>query len=210
MINLLLYIWSLCRCSRASSFYPAVCEPIKFGTDTGFVYRTYLNTYHVVIDGSSTALEWVEDFIIFKVGRWFSHIGFDNVAEGMYSDVLSALTKLGANKLSKICFDGHSRGGPIAALLNMRFLEAKYANTHTYTYGSPKYGGLLFNLFAKSMGLRLTRVFIKEDIVTKLPPSPLWPHYATDTVELKKHPKSSNKAFDVHHMYGTLLTDLIR
>ena len=204
----LAYLWELCRMSRSTNSYPTGSIPIKAETDSGFIYSVTQGgktTVYISIDGSSNALEWIANFIILKTGRWFSHIGFDVPAGIFFKQVLSYLVdKKYLSSAIDIMVIGHSRGGSIAQLINMRLVEKGF-NSRCISFGSPKVGGFLFHLFNHKLRIKHTRVNIKEDVVTQTPPSFMWGHYQTDSVIC---PCKEFGIYKVHLSYGKRLNEL--
>lgn len=129
--------------------------------------------YYIAIAG--TELNEIKDVIAdLKFKKTKTKEGF--VHEGMYEyynkiafKILKNILSLIKEKPKNIIFTGHSLGGSMAVLAASNFTD-RNIKTSVVTFGQPKVGDYEFCQYYKNK-LNYARIVIKDDIITKLPPS---------------------------------------
>jgi hypothetical protein len=198
MINFILTLWYLCLRARDKSKIPEGSEWFVSDDDTAFIWKKGEKAY-IIVDGTHTWREWLENFLVFPFGRKMSFIGFDNAAKDFYEQMIKNSKIL--ESTNELIFSGWSRGGAITQLLGDRFFDAGRVKQKTYTFGSPKLGRLTYWLSSIGRGKHHCRVFFPNDKVTWVPFS--GKHYQTEKVRLKTKRKK------VHSSYGSELEILV-
>ena len=193
----LIDLWSLCRQARSEEFHPIGSVAIKGGADTGYVLFKNGIAY-VIIDGSSNALEWINNFVVFKLGKHGTHSGFYTASQRLLPQIEILLK----GWVGQVIIAGHSRGGALAMQIA---LELSSPSVSVVTFGAPRVGGRRFAQACVDRGLQAVRVAIDRDVVTQAPPKWLgtnWAHYG-DPIILNF--KGDGTIYDIHHAYGNLL-----
>jgi len=200
----LLHSWGLCVLVRLTSTYPLGAIPLVAGKDTGFLIIGVDGCCNIVLDGSNNTLEWLMNFLIAKTGKFFSALGF-SIPSSLFLDEIEKHIKYFKGK---IIVEGHSRGGAIAQIVGATLKKQGY-DVEVHTFGSPRVGGVFFNMALHRLGVQHYRVYFKNDLITNAPPNRLgtgWFHYGTP-VQL---PSPTGSIKEVHHSYGEVLHNLIK
>lgn len=134
-------------------------------------------TIHVVIRGSSSVRNWIDDFIVVKT----PYITFPEcdceVHEGFYMATLSlsnitistVLKLLYENPTYNVICTGHSLAASIGALLALE-LKTFGIESSVYNYGQPRLGDQQFSTFLNTQLLHYWRFTHDNDIVPHVPP----------------------------------------
>ena len=144
----------------------------------GFVgYLDSTKSIHVVLRGSSSVLNWLDDFEVRQIEytTWTEcgcevHKGFYKAALGLTNETLHQVKILMKLKPTyKVYVEGHSLGAAIADLLSMELLKNKITSI-VYGYGKPRVGDEKYAQFYNSMVLEHYRHTHNKDMVPHLPP----------------------------------------
>ena len=179
----------------------AYCKKEDYGTmklsgpSKGFVYKDLLYDKHtdlqgftgvlsstksiyVVLRGSSSGKNWMEDFEARKVHydsfpecKCEVHNGFYKSALAIANQTVQSVITL--QKLYpgfQVVVSGHSYGASCAQLLAME-LERNSIQTIIYNYGQPRVGDAKYAAFANKKIPQYYRTTHNKDIVPHLPPS---------------------------------------
>jgi triacylglycerol lipase len=148
-------------------------------------------TLYVVIRGTQTPLEWLDDGSIqpisFIPGWGNTTTGFRGIHDQIFSTVQSAVLQNLPNA-KRLLITGHSLGAALANLIGAHLVAAGNAtaeNTILYTFSGPRVGDVAFAARFKQTFKQAWRIFNTEDLVPTLPLS---------TVE--SDPKSSLGLFE--------------
>ncbi|MFZ2143107.1 MAG: lipase family protein, partial [Xanthobacteraceae bacterium] len=130
----------------------------------------------IVFRGTSNPGQWLRDARFLPVSYpWgFVHIGFrDGVA--VVEPALAKFDSMTApNKL--VWVTGHSLGGAVALIAAAR-LKMKSIKPLVHTFGQPRVGlGDFAERYAMELPERLWRFVNQSDIVTRVPPGPVYQH----------------------------------
>jgi triacylglycerol lipase len=150
-------------------------KPVPFG----FV-ATKGSDVFVVIRGTRTPLEWLDDFTAKPVpfapngnpwGRTTQ--GFNALFENLGPQVDDALAKLqtGGNSLATIFVTGHGLGAALAHLAAASIAARFGLKPVTYTFCGPRAGDPQFAAAFNQASLQTWRIFNTEDIVPTVPPA---------------------------------------
>jgi hypothetical protein len=148
-------------------------QPVPFG----FVAtRDGSQDIFVIIRGTITPLEWLDDFTIqpvpFAQGWGNTTQGFNSIYTQLIPGILAALGNLqnAGLPLTNIYITGHSLGAALAHLAAAGIYIGLNAKSISYTYCGPRAGD---PAFANSHDQTLTtwRIFNTEDIVPTVPPA---------------------------------------
>lgn len=145
----------------------------------------------IAIRGTEGVLEWIHDAVFllvpcpFLAGAGQTEDGFTTMYSSLRTGVapesptlVSALAQLPFPRpVSSVTVCGHSLGGALATLLALD-VAANTAFRHpaVYTYASPRTGDSLFASTYDQVVADSYRIANRLDIVTSLPPSPLYDH----------------------------------
>lgn len=162
------------------------------GYATGFEYRNTLydphtdvqgyigvmpstKTVYVVIRGSSSIMNWLDDFEVSLVD-YSSYPECDcRVHRGFYHSALEIRNKtvdtvrLLQKKYPNVVVTGHSYGATVSTLLAMELSRAGIASK-IYNFGQPRLGDTGFAKFANQIIPEYWRMTHYQDIVPHLPP----------------------------------------
>jgi len=165
------------------------------GPAEGFIYKDTLHdiktdlqgyvgtlestkSIYVVLRGSSSVMNWLDDFEV-RLVPYESYPECNcNVHNGFYKSALSITTKtVDVIKVLKklyplynIVVTGHSYGASCAQLLAME-LERNGIETQLYTYGQPRVGDSRYAGFVNTVIDEYWRITHDKDIVPHVPPS---------------------------------------
>ena len=193
---------------------------IHFLSDDDTAYAFVKNrTLFIVCDGSDvidekgkfSLREWFENLAFWRTCKFGLVYGFGNAAEDFMEQIQEDIKLF--PEFDRIVVIGHSRGGTIGFGLSLMLIDAGLVHPnalHLFTFGAPKPGGIRTKRWARKLGLNHTRVRIKGDWVTGMPPfSPLLPfipylHYQTEKIVLEVE----GKGIVVKHKgYGKALSE---
>lgn len=168
---------------------------ILSGPATGFTYKETLydpttdlqgligilpttKSIYIIIRGSSSILNWMDDFEV----RLVPYSTFPEcnctVHTGFYKSALAVAEKATAVVKSlqiqypgySIVSTGHSYGASCALLLAMEFIHQGITNVQVYNYGQPRTGDSKYAAFVNSKIKEYYRTTHNRDIVPHLPP----------------------------------------
>ncbi len=178
----------------------------KTGSDTAYSSITDIKQ-KVVFDATDSRLEWLQNIMVRRSGKWHSHIGFYRPAKRFF-DIITK--DLDINR--PVYVKGHSRGGSIGVLFCALLKEAGYDVSMT-SYGAPKTGGGEHLKELEKLGFECIRVEVKGDPVCSLPRSTFrkWEHYSTEEVVLKYNYIGGSfvRNYVKHGMYGDAIEGTI-
>ena len=152
----------------------------KSAVPFGFVATAGTDAY-VVIRGTQTPLEWLDDATVEHVpfvpdaaapGKTWGVTtkGFDGLYSQIIPEVIAALQKLkNANNLSSLFVTGHSLGAALAHLVAAGIKAHLGLNPISYTFSGPRTGDLAFAQAFLASGLQTWRIINTEDIVPAVP-----------------------------------------
>lgn len=164
------------------------------GPASGFVYKETLydvktdlqgyvgylpekKSIYVVLRGSSSVLNWLDDFELRLVEykSWsdcgcYVHNGFYKSVQGVTNRTLSVVKVLKKRFPSyKVVLTGHSYGASTAQLLGME-LEKEGIKVELYNYGQPRVGDAKYAGFVNTVIEDYWRFTHDRDIVPHVPP----------------------------------------
>lgn len=132
---------------------------------------------YIALRGSSSLLNWIDDFEIKKVKyttypkcNCYVHKGFYNSAlniKNLTINYLEFYKKL--YPYYSISITGHSYGASVAQLLSME-LQKEGFNVSLYNYGQPRVGDIKYAYFVNTIINDYWRVTHYKDIVPHIPP----------------------------------------
>jgi len=139
----------------------------------GFVATKGTDAY-VVIRGTLTPLEWLEDATILPVPfapNWGNTTqGFKGIYNQLSPTINQAIQTLkGADAFSSLYVTGHSLGGALAHLAAADIYIQQKVAPISYTLAAPRTGDPSFAVACERAGLQTWRIFNTEDIVPTLP-----------------------------------------
>jgi hypothetical protein len=132
---------------------------------------------HVVLRGSSSKMNWLDDFEINKVTyesfpecNCKVHNGFYKSARNVVNSTINSVNLLlKFNPGYDVYVNGHSYGGSSGHLLAMELV--KYGiKPHVYDYGQPRPGDKTFATFSKNKLQNYWRTTHNKDMVPHVPP----------------------------------------
>jgi predicted lipase len=137
----------------------------------------YSNIY-VVIRGSSSVMNWLDDFEVRKVPYITYpecgcqvHNGFYKSATNVKNDTVAAVKRLKSRFPSySVIVTGHSYGASCSQLLAME-LEKAGISTTIYNYGQPRVGDTKYAGFANTIVPNYWRFTHNKDVVPHVPPT---------------------------------------
>jgi hypothetical protein len=153
----------------------------KSAVPFGFVATNGNETY-VVIRGTQTPLEWVDDatvgFVPFFPDPANTAVNWGNTTKGFYGlynqivgsifAALQSLQKTGRD-LSSFFVTGHSLGAALAHLTAAGIKQKLGLIPTSYTFSGPRTGDTNFSHAYNASGLQTWRIFNTEDIVPAVP-----------------------------------------
>ena len=142
---------------------------------TGIISK--YNNIYVVIRGSSSIMNWLDDFEARKVPYTTYpqcgcqvHNGFYKSATNVKNDTIAAVKKLKSRFPSySVIVTGHSYGASCGQLLAME-LEKAGISTTIYNYGQPRVGDTKYAGFANTIVTDYWRFTHNKDVVPHVPP----------------------------------------
>jgi triacylglycerol lipase len=148
--------------------------PVPFG----FV-ATKGNDVYVVLRGTQTPLEWLDDFTAMPMAFQPSGKAWGNITRGfkMLYDELGpqinqalAAVRAGGAALS-VFVTGHSLGAALAHVAAAGISAQFGVQATSYTFSGPRAGDAQFAAACEAAQLRTWRIFNTEDIVPTVPPA---------------------------------------
>jgi hypothetical protein len=142
-------------------------------------------TIYVVLRGSSSVLNWLDDFEIRQVpyttypecDNCKVHRGFYHSALGVSNKTLSVVSTLIKQYQSySVIVTGHSYGASCALLLALE-LEKNGIRTEIYNYGQPRIGDEAFATFVNTIVPEYYRITHDKDVVPHLPPTTVFNYF---------------------------------
>jgi len=139
----------------------------------GFVAAKGTDAY-VVIRGTLTPLEWLEDATIIPVPfapNWGNTTqGFKGIYIQLSSTINQTIQTLKAgNAFAALYVTGHSLGAALAHLAAADIYIQQGVSPTSYTFAGPRTGDPAFAAAFQNAGLQTWRIFNTEDIVPTLP-----------------------------------------
>jgi triacylglycerol lipase len=148
-------------------------QPVPFG----FVATKGTDTY-VVLRGTRTPLEWLDDFtaqpVVFQPnGQPWGHspLGFMVLYDDLGPQIHAALATQGAPAPQSIFVTGHSLGAALAHLAAAGIAAQLGTLPTTYTFCGPRACDSTLAAKLDSLGLKTWRIVNTEDIVPTVPPA---------------------------------------
>jgi len=171
------------------------------GPAKGFEYKTTLydsktdlqgfigvlssvKSIYVVLRGSSSRRNWLEDFEARKVPydsfpecNCSVHHGFYNSALGIANQTIESIIKIKKEYPNyKVIMSGHSYGASVSVLLGME-LERNSIQTQIYNFGQPRVGDKKSAAFINIKIPEYYRTTHNKDIVPHLPPTEIMDYF---------------------------------
>ena len=149
--------------------------PVSFG----FV-ASLNNDVYVVIRGTQTPLEWLDDFTVRPMPFVVNGQVWGNTTRGfklLYDDLgpqidqALAAFQAGGGSLNSVFVTGHSLGAALAHLAAAGINTQFGARPTSYTFCGPRAGDPPFVAAFEAAGLQTWRIFNTEDIVPTVPPA---------------------------------------
>lgn len=104
------------------------------------------------------------------------HNGFKNALDAVWAQITAQLGPPGPQQ-REIWLTGHSLGAALSQLAAMRLTSAGYRVRNVYTFGTPRIGDRDFVAdYDRRLGPRSFPHINSQDVVTRVPPSPLGFH----------------------------------
>ena len=164
------------------------------GPATGFTYKETIydaktdlqgyigilpttNSIYVVIRGSSSVMNWLDDFEVklvpydtFPECKCNVHYGFYNSALGVVNKTIESVKSLKVKYPSySVMVTGHSYGAACGQLLAMELVK-KGINVKLYNYGQPRVGDSNYAAFVNTKIDEYYRTTHNRDVVPHVPP----------------------------------------
>ena len=164
------------------------------GPATGFTYKETIydaktdlqgyigilpttNSIYVVIRGSSSVMNWLDDFEVklvpydtFPECKCNVHYGFYNSVLGVVNKTIESVKSLKVKYPSySVMVTGHSYGAACGQLLAMELVK-KGINVKLYNYGQPRVGDSNYAAFVNTKIDEYYRTTHNKDIVPHVPP----------------------------------------
>jgi len=142
------------------------------------------NTINILIRGTSSVINWVDDFQInlvpyesFPECNCKVHYGFYNSALRVLIQTYNIIKQL-VNQYPtyRIIFSGHSYGAAVSQLLSMEIIKYCYS-LQIYNYGQPRVGDKNYSQFVNQKIPEIYRVVHNKDIVPHVPPNDILGYY---------------------------------
>ena len=135
------------------------------------------NSIYVVIRGSSSAMNWLDDFEVklvyydtFPECNCNVHYGFYNSALGVVNKTIESVKSLKVKYPSySVMVTGHSYGAACGQLLAMELVK-KGINVKLYNYGQPRVGDSNYAAFVNTKIDEYYRTTHNRDVVPHVPP----------------------------------------
>jgi triacylglycerol lipase len=167
----------------------------------GFVATKSTDAY-VVIRGTMSPLEWLEDATILPVPfapNWGNTTrGFKEIYNQLSPTINQAIETLkGANAFAFLYVTGHSLGAALAHLAAADIYIQQQVSPISYTLAGPRTGDPAFSAAFDHAGLQTWRIFNTEDIVPTLPLST--PDLAPLNLGLNESPSEMLLKLLLHH-----------
>jgi hypothetical protein len=132
---------------------------------------------YVVIRGSSSTINWLDDFEVklvsyntFPECNCKVHYGFYNSALGVVNKTIDSIKLLRVQYPTySVVVTGHSYGAACGQLIAME-LERKGINVKLYDYGQPRVGDAKYAAFVNTIIPEYYRTTHNKDIVPHVPP----------------------------------------
>jgi hypothetical protein len=132
---------------------------------------------YVVMRGSSSTINWLDDFEVklvpyntFPECNCKVHYGFYNSALGVMNKTIDTVKVLRAQYPTySVVVTGHSYGAAVGQLIAME-LERKGINVKLYDYGQPRVGDAKYAAFVNTQIPEYYRTTHNKDIVPHVPP----------------------------------------
>jgi len=133
---------------------------------------------NVVLRGSSSKMNWLDDFEV-KLVKYDTfpecnckvHNGFYKSALAIRNETVNYVrAQIKLNPTYKVYVNGHSYGASVAELLAMELVKEDI-NSHVYNYGQPRVGDKTFATFANSKLHNYWRTTHNKDMVPHVPPT---------------------------------------
>ena len=165
------------------------------GPASGFIYKETLydiktdiqgyigilpseKSIYVVLRGSSSKINWLDDFEVKKVPyitypecNCNVHNGFYRSALGISNKTINTVILLKKlYPLYSVVVTGHSYGASVGQLLAME-MESKGINIKVYNYGQPRIGDIRYANFVNTVITEYWRTVHDKDIVPHVPPT---------------------------------------
>lgn len=143
------------------------------------------STIYVAFRGSSSLLNWMDDFEIrlvpyetFPECNCKVHNGFNRVTNGVIVQTISSVNKLLKKYPSfKIVSVGHSLAAGVSLLVSMELLSFGIQSS-VYNYGQPRTGNDNFAVFVNEKLPNYWRFTHNKDMVVHVPPKTLKYHHS--------------------------------
>ena len=142
----------------------------------GFVTSNGKQTV-IAFRGSTDWVDWVADFSFRTIeGGKLNlggkvHAGFAKVIEGVWPQILSAISTVGGTQ-QQIWVTGHSLGGAMATLTAIKLAKLGYSVAPVYTFGAPRQGNEDHIAEVKAwLGGKHYRILNGQDLVPRVPPT---------------------------------------
>jgi alpha/beta superfamily hydrolase len=139
----------------------------------GFVARSDHRIF-VCIPGTKDLQDWFEDLASLLID-WHGigiHSGFNEVASAVTDSILAALTLEDVSGEADVWVVGHSLGAAVATLVALRIPHG----AHLFTIASPRVGTRNLSVMSQKVITTSIRVANTRDIVTHVPPRPVFSH----------------------------------
>ena len=192
--------WLLCRKGSNRMLYPDGAKSLNSGSDTGYITQID-GEFIIVIDGTSSLHEWLENILVKKVAPYAAARGFSDPCLAFVDQIIK---ELGCHS-SKVTVVGHSRGGAIAQIIALYLIDLGFGAS-VITFGSPRIGGMRFYSHCTQRRLKHLRIYIENDVVCNLPKNRWFSgfmHYQTAVVAL---PHIKGMSIKTRHLsYGERL-----
>ena len=152
---------------------------------SGYIgYSDNYQTIHIVIRGSSSFLNFFNDFKILRIPyeTWPEcnctvHDGFYKMTLLIKNDVINKIIYIQKNKTNyKIIINGHSLGSAIADLLSMELAKVNIESM-VYGYGKPRTGDIKYATFYNIKIKEHYRHTHNRDIIPHLPTNDGFDYY---------------------------------
>lgn len=139
-------------------------------------YLDWTKTIHLVLRGTSSKLNWLDDLDVKQVeyNTWPDckcnvHDGFYRAALGLRNQTITQVKMLMAkNPKYRVIFNGHSLASSVADLLSMELLS-EGISSELYIYGKPRVGDKVYAQYYDSKNLEHYRHTHDKDMIPHLP-----------------------------------------
>jgi hypothetical protein len=132
---------------------------------------------YVVLRGSSSTMNWLDDFEVklvpyttFPECNCNVHYGFYNSALRVANKTINTIKSIGLKYPAySVVVTGHSYGAAVGQLIAME-LESKNINVKLYNYGQPRVGDAKYAVFVNTKIPEYYRTTHNKDVVPHVPP----------------------------------------